>query len=257
MKEILRIFTELFIDNAFVMSFLLVGIISLFSNFVSAKITRGKIHTSAIAIFIGLILAYVGGKMTGGSKGLSDVSIFAGIGILGSSSLRDFTIVATSFGAKLSEIKKCGVVGIVSLLTGVILTYIIGALISVAFGYTDAASVATIAAGTVTFVVGPVTGAAVGASSTVIAISIAAGVFKSIAVMLVTPLIAKKIGLTTPGAAMVFGGLMGTTSGVSAGLAATDPKLVPYGAMTSTFYTGLGCLLCPSVLYSLTRLFLG
>lgn len=28
--------------------------------------------------------------------------------------------------------------------------------------------------------------------------------------------------------AMVFGGLMGTTSGVTAGLAATDPKLVPY-----------------------------
>ena len=28
-----------------------------------------------------------------------------------------------------------------------------------------------------------------------------------------------------------------------AGLAATDPKLVPYGAMTATFYTGLGCLL--------------
>ena len=34
-----------------------------------------------------------------------------------------------------------------------------------------------------------------------------------------------------------------------AGLAATDPTLVPYGAMTATFYTGLGCLLCPSVLH--------
>ncbi len=42
---------------------------------------------------------------------------------------------------------------------------------------------------------------------------------------------------------------MGTTSGVTGGLAATDPKLVPYGAMTSTFYTGMGCLLAPSVLY--------
>ena len=50
---------------------------------------------------------------------------------------------------------------------------------------------------------------------------------------------------------MVFGGLMGTTSGVAAGLAATDPKLVPYGAMTATFYTGVGCLLGPSVLYFL------
>lgn len=256
MKEILKIAADLFIDNGFVMSFLIVGIISLFSSFVSSKITRGRIHASAIAIFIGLILAYVGGRLTGGTKGLADVSVFAGIGILGSSSLRDFAIVATSYGAKMSEIKKCGLIGVVALLTGVILTFIVGALIAVAFGYRDAASVSTIAAGTVTFVVGPVTGAALGAESTVIAISIAAGVFKSIAVMLLTPVVAKKIGLTSPSAAMVFGGLIGTTSGTSAGLAATDPSLVPYGAMTATFYTGLGCLLCPSVLYYLVRLFL-
>ncbi len=257
MREIGNIFVDLFVKNAFVMSFLIVGIISLFSNFVAAKVTRGRIHTSAIAIFIGLILAYVGGKVTGGSKGLSDVTIFTGLGFLGSSMLRDFTIVSTSFGAKISEIKKCGLIGIISLLTGVILTFIVGALIAYAFGYKDAASVTTIAAGTVTFVVGPVTGEAVGASDAVIAISIAAGVFKSIAVMILTPIVAKKIGLKTPGAAMVFGGLMGTTSGTTAGLAATDPKLVPYGAMTSTFYTGLGCLLCPSILYSIVKLILG
>jgi malonate transporter MadM subunit len=94
-----------------------------------------------------------------------------------------------------------------------------------------------------------VTGAAVGASSDVIAISIAAGVAKSILVTIGTPMIAKKIGLNNPKAAMIFGGLAGTTSGVAAGLAATDPKLVPYGAITATFYTGLGCLLCPSVFY--------
>ena len=256
MRAILNIITELFVDNAFVMSFLIVGIISIFSNFVSAKITRGKIHNSAIAIFLGLILAYIGGKATGGSKGLSDVSVFAGLGILGSSSLRDFAIVATSYGAKISEIKKCGVIGIVSLLVGVFTAFLSGALVAICFGYTDAVSVSTIAAGTVTFVVGPVTGAALGAESTVVAISIACGLFKSIAVMLFTPVVAKKIGLTNPRAAMIFGGLVGTTSGTTAGLAATDASLVPYGAMTSTFYTGLGCLLCPSVLYSLMRLFL-
>ena len=38
-------------------------------------------------------------------------------------------------------------------------------------------------------------------------------------------------------------------SGVAGGLAATDPRLVPYGGMTATFYTGLGCLLGPSVLF--------
>ena len=46
---------------------------------------------------------------------------------------------------------------------------------------------------------------------------------------------------------------MGTTSGVAGGLAATDPKLVPYGAMSATFYTGVGCLLAPSVLYLAVR----
>ncbi len=256
MKEILNIFTDLFVKNGFVMSFLIVGIIAMFANFISAKVTRGRIHASAIAIFLGLVLAYIGGKVAGGSKGLSDVTIFAGIGVLGGSSLRDFTIISTAYGAKLSEIKKSGLIGVVSLFIGIVFTFIIGALGAFAFGYKDAASVTTIAAGAVTFIVGPVTGAAVGADSAVIAISIAAGVVKSIAVMLLTPMLAKKIGLTTPGAAMVFGGLMGTTSGVSAGLAATDPKLVPYGAMTATFYTGLGCLLCPSALYFLVKIFL-
>lgn len=191
------------------MAFLIVGIISLFSNFVSSKITKGRIHSSAIAIFLGLIFAYIGGR------------------------------IALEYGAKMSEIKKCGVVGVVALLTGIILTFFVGALIAFAFGYTDPVSISTIAAGTVTFVVGPVTGAALGAESSVITISIAAGVFKSVAVMILTPLVAKKIGLNSPRSAMVFGGLIGTTSGTSAGLAATDPALVPYGAMTATFYTGL------------------
>ena len=256
MKEIFNIVVDLFVKNGFVMAFLIVGIISIFSNFISAKITRGRIHASAIAIFLGLILAYIGGKAAGGSKGLSDVTMFTGIGVLGGSALRDFTIISTAHGAKLSEIKKGGLIAIISLLLGIVLTFIIGAFVAVAFGYRDAASVTTIAAGTVTFIVGPVTGAAVGASSAVVAISIATGVFKSIAVMLLTPILAKRIGLVTPSSAMVFGGLMGTTSGVSAGLAATDPKLVPYGAMTATFYTGLGCLLCPSVLYFLVKIFL-
>lgn len=255
MKAIADIFVNLFVDNAFIMSFLIVGIIVAVSTGIS-KLTGGRIHSSAIAVFLGLILAYVGGKVTGGSKGLSDVSIFTGLGILGASALRDFTIISTAFGAKLSEIKKCGLVGVVALLTGVVFTFFIGVLVAFLFGYRDAVSASTIAAGAVTFVVGPITGAALGADSAVIAISIAVGVFKSISVMVITPLVAKKIGLNSPRAAMVFGGLMGTTSGTSAGLAATDPELVPYGAMTATFYTGLGCLLCPSVLYFLVKIFL-
>lgn len=72
-------------------------------------------------------------------------------------------------------------------------------------------------------------------------------------VMTSTPAVARLIGLDNPQSAMVFGGLMGTTSGVTAGLAATDPKLVPYVAMTATFYTGVGCLIVPSVLYLVVR----
>ncbi len=253
MQAIGEIIVNLFVKNGLVMAFLLVGILSLMANFVSAKLTRGRIHASAIAIFMGLIIAYFGGMVTGGEKGLADIGMFAGIGVLGGSSLRDFAIIATAFDAKMSEIKKCGVLGVASIFIGVILSFIAGAVVAYAFGYHDPESVATIAAGTVTFIVGPVTGAAVGADSAVIAISIAAGLIKSIAVMVFTPMVAKKVGLVTPQAAMVYGGLMGTTSGTSAGLAATDPKLVPYGAMTATFYTGLGCLLCPSVLYTITR----
>ena len=136
-----------------------------------------------------------------------------------------------------------------------IVTFASGALVAVAMGYTDAKSIATIGGGACTFIVGPITGGAIGASSEVITISIAAGVFKSILVTIGTPLIAKSIGLDNPQTAMVYGGMLGTTSGVAAGLAATDPRLVPYGAITATFYTGLGCLLCPSILYLLVTLF--
>ena len=74
--------------------------------------------------------------------------------------------------------------------------------------------------------------------------------------MIMTPFIAPIIKLDNPYSAMIFGGLMGTTSGVAGGLAATNPKLVPYGAMTATFYTGVGCLLAPSVLFLLVDFFI-
>lgn len=176
---------------------------------------------------------------------------------MGGGMLRDFAIVSTAFGARLQEIKKTGIAGVLSLFVGIVTSYIVGVALAHMFGYTDTVSMATIGAGAVTFIVGPVTGAALGASSPVIAISIAAGVVKSILVMILTPLMAPYIGLNNPQAAMVYGGLMGTTSGTAAGLAATDPRLVPYGAMTATFYTGLGCLLCPSILFLMTKAIFG
>ena len=168
---------------------------------------------------------------------------------MGGGMLRDFAIVATAFGVHLSELKKAGLAGVISIFAGVIVSFVVGAAIAVMFGYTDAAEITTIGAGAVTYIVGPVTGEAIGASNEVITLSVAAGLVKSILVMIGTPLVARLIGLDNPQSAMVFGGLMGTTSGVAAGLAATDPKLVPYGAMTATFYTGVGCLLGPSILF--------
>ncbi|MBT2737820.1 malonate transporter subunit MadM [Bacillus sp. ISL-7] len=244
---------SIFQNNGLIVSFAIVGFTMYLSYFISDKVTKGRIHGSAIAITLGLLLAYIGGVITGGEKGIADISLFTGIGLMGGGMLRDFAIVATAFGANFSEIKKAGVNGVLSLFIGVILSFIVGVCIALAFGYKDAVSLATIGAGTATYIVGPVTGAAIGASSEVITISIAAGLVKSILTMIGTPFVAKYIGLNNPRTAMVYGGLMGTTSGVAGGLAATDPKLVPYGAVTATFYTGLGCLLGPSVLFLITK----
>jgi malonate transporter MadM subunit len=241
--------------GSIVTGFLFAGVIILISDFISKKFTKGRLHPSAIAIFFGLIFAYVGGVVTGGEKGLADVAAFGGLGILGGSALRDFTIIASSYGASIQEVKKCGWACPISLVVGVTSAFCIGAIVAVSFGYTDAVSITTIAAGAVTFVVGPITGTALGAASEVLALSVTVGLVKTVCIMIFTPLIAKKIGLTSPKMAMIFGGLVGSTSGVSAGLAATDASLVPYGTMVATFYSGTGCLLCPSLLYAIVNLF--
>jgi len=246
--------STLLVKNGLIVAFLVTGIIMYFSEWLSKTFTNKKIPGSAIAIFSGLVLAYVGGKITGGNKGIADIKQLSGFELMGGAMFRDFAIVSTAMGASFAVIKKTGLAGVTSLIVGVILSFFAGAVIAVGMGFHDAASITTIGAGACTFVVGPVTGTAVGASSDVIAISIAAGVVKSILVTIGTPFIAPHIGLNNPQAAMIYGGLMGTTSGTAAGLAATDPKLVPYGAMTATFYTGLGCLLCPSLLYILVKL---
>lgn len=241
---------ENFIDkNGLIVGFLVVGLIAVLSELFSRKILKGYLPGSAIAILAGLILAYVGGIVSGGDKGLADLAPLKGIGIFGGSMFRDFTIVATAMGASFAIMKKAGFLGFVSLIYGILMFFVLGVVLAWIWGYRDAVSLCTIGAGSCTYIVGPVTGAALGASSDVIALSIAIGVLKAILVTILTPLLAKRVGLNNPAAAMAFGGLMGTNSGVSAGLAATDPTLVPYGAVTATFYTGLGCLLCPSLFY--------
>lgn len=241
------------IRNGLLTGFIVVGALIGISYVLSARLTRGRLHGSAIAIFGGLLLAYVGGRFSGGKSGIADLPAFAGIGLLGGAMLRDFSIVATAYGASFDDLKKSGLPVVLSLFAGVTVSFICGVGVAFAFGYRDPVSLTTIGAGAVTYIVGPVTGAALGASSEVMALSIAAGLVKAILVMIVTPFIAKAIGLDNPHTAMIYGGTLGTNSGVSAGLAATDPKLVPYGVMAATFYTGLGCFLAPSVLFLATR----
>lgn len=232
------------------------GVVGL-SYALSKRITRGWMHGSAIAILIGLLLAYYGGAVTGGENGVADFDCLAGIGLLGGAMLRDLAIVATAFGVRLDEFRKTGVAGVLSLVMGVLAAFLCGALVAYACGYRDAVSLTTIGGGAATYIVGPVTGAALGASSEVVALSVAAGLVKSILVMTLTPLFAKWIGLDNPRSALIFGGIMGTTSGVAGGLAATDERLVPYGAMTATFYTGIGCLVGPSVAFLVIRAVVG
>ncbi len=250
---LLEAFESVLIKYSLVTAFALVGILMWVSYFLSERLTRGRLHGSAVAIFLGLVFAYWGGLATGGKKGIADIQVFAGVGLMGGAMLRDLAIVATAFGVRMEEFRRAGLSGIVSLLAGVLTSFAMGIAVAYAFGYRDAVSLTTIGGGAATYIVGPVTGSAIGASSEVMALSVAAGLVKSILVMIMTPFVAPWIGLNNPRSAMVFGGLMGTTSGVAGGLAATDPKLVPYGAMTATFYTGIGCLLGPSVIFLIVR----
>jgi len=247
----MEIIEKVFSKNGLVFAFLVVGVIMLGAYWVSKNILRNKIPGVAIAIIVALVLAFFGNK-----KGIADISLFGGMALLGGSMLRDFSVVSTAMGADFDKIKQAGLAGTISLFVGVFFSFFLGVVLAVALGYTDAVSLATIGAGACTYIVGPVTGSALGASSEVIAISIATGVVKVIVTTIGTPIIAKSIKLDNPHSAVVFGGLLGTTSGVAAGLAATDPKLVPYGALTATFYTGLGCLLCPSIFYYALKLFM-
>ena len=257
MTTVIDLMAQVMSRYGLITAFAVVGVTVWVSYQLSARLTRGHLHGSAIAIMLGLLAAYVGGVVTGGGRGIADLEVFAGIGLMGGAMLRDFAIIATAFGVNTRELARAGASGVIALFAGVFVSFTIGAAVAYIFGYTDPVSMTTIGGGAATYIVGPVTGAAIGASSDVMALSIAAGLTKSILVMAGTPFVAPFIGLNNPRSAMIYGGLMGTTSGVAGGLAATDERLVPYGAMTATFYTGLGALLGPSVIFVVIRAIMG
>lgn len=235
--------------NALITALAVTGLMMIVSHLLSKYLTKGKLQSSAIAITMGLVIAYFAGVYTQGTKGISDIAIFSGFALLGGAMLRDLAIASTAFEVDVKEVKKAGKVGLIALLLGCVIPFVIGAGMAWLMGYKDPVSMTTIGAGAMTYIVGPITGSAIGASSEVIALSIAIGLIKSVFFMVGTPLLAKFMYLKSPRSAMIFGGMAGTTSGVAAGLAGTDVRLVPYGALVATFYTGLGCLLGPSIFF--------
>lgn len=74
--------TKLFVKNGMIFAFMLLGII-MFVAYKLGGLTKGRVHGSAIAIFLGLVLAYIGGVTTGGNKGIADIPLFAGMGLVG------------------------------------------------------------------------------------------------------------------------------------------------------------------------------
>ena len=94
--------TKLFVKNGMIFAFMLLGII-MFVAYKLGGLTKGRVHGSAIAIFLGLVLAYIGGVTTGGNKGIADIPLFAGMGLVGGAMFRDFAIVSTAFGADLRD----------------------------------------------------------------------------------------------------------------------------------------------------------
>ena len=103
--------SEVVSRNSLLAAFVIISLIIWFSYFLSARLTRGHVHGSAIAIAIGLALAYAGGAVTGGENGVADFPLLAGVGVLGGSMFRDFAIVATAFGARLDDLRDAGLVG--------------------------------------------------------------------------------------------------------------------------------------------------
>ena len=58
--------TKLFVKNGMIFAFMLLSII-MFVAYKLGGLTKGRVHGSAIAIFLGLVLAYIGVVTTGGN----------------------------------------------------------------------------------------------------------------------------------------------------------------------------------------------
>src|SRR5947209_20435153 len=130
--------SHLFVANSLLVAFAVVGLIMWASHAASKRLTFGRIHGSAIAIVIGLLLAFVSGLVTNGEKGLADLPMLAGIGLMGGAMLRDFAIVATAFELDVVHARTAGPIGAIALGLRTVFSFILGFLLAPAFGSPDA-----------------------------------------------------------------------------------------------------------------------
>ena len=194
MEVIIQVLTK----NALVTALAVTGLMMYVSHLLSKYLTRGKLQSSAIAITLGLVLAYFAGVYTEGTKGISDIAIFSGFALLGGAMIRDLAIASTAFEVDVKEVKKAGKVGMIALALGCVIPFVIGVVVAWFMGYRDPVSMTTIGAGAMTYIVGPITGTAIGASSEVIALSIALGLVNSVFFIVGTPIPAKFMHLQSP-----------------------------------------------------------
>ncbi len=72
----LETLSNVFSSYGLITSFAIIGITIYIAYVISDKFTMGKVNGSAIAIILGLILAYIGGVYTGGVKRISGYKYF-------------------------------------------------------------------------------------------------------------------------------------------------------------------------------------
>ena len=58
--DIAAMIIKLFVKNGMIFGFMLLGVI-MYVSFKLGALTKGRVHGSAIAIFLGLVLGYIGG----------------------------------------------------------------------------------------------------------------------------------------------------------------------------------------------------
>ena len=92
--------------NALVTALAVTGLMMFVSHLLSKYLTKGKLQSSAIAITLGLVVAYFAGVYTNGTKGISDIAIFSGFALLGGAMIRDLAIASTAFEVDVKEVNE-------------------------------------------------------------------------------------------------------------------------------------------------------